>query len=47
MTSATEWLSEARWEGADLRRLVEEELLAFSLGEPAPRDEEQDDDQDQ
>jgi len=28
-------LSEARWEGADLRRLVEEELLAFSLGEAA------------
>lgn len=26
-------LSEARWSGADLRRLVEEELLAFSLGE--------------
>jgi PAS domain S-box-containing protein len=30
---AHQLLSEARWEGADLRRLVEEELLAFSLGE--------------
>ncbi|HEY2357053.1 MAG TPA: PAS domain-containing protein [Phenylobacterium sp.] len=29
---AHQLLSEARWEGADLRRLVEEELLAFSLG---------------
>ncbi|HEY0434993.1 MAG TPA: hypothetical protein VGC92_00020 [Phenylobacterium sp.] len=28
-------MSEARWQGADLRRLVEEELLAFSLGEAA------------
>ena len=32
---AHQLLSEARWEGADLRRLVEEELLAFSLGEAA------------
>lgn len=30
---AHQLLAEARWEGADLRRLVEEELLAFSLGE--------------
>ncbi|MBS0333493.1 MAG: PAS domain-containing protein [Proteobacteria bacterium] len=30
---AHQLLSEARWEGADLRRLVEEELLVFSLGE--------------
>ena len=30
---AHQLLSEARWQGADLRRLVEEELLAFSLGE--------------
>jgi PAS domain S-box-containing protein len=32
---AHQLLSEARWEGADLRRLVVEELLAFSLGEAA------------
>ena len=32
---AHQLLAEARWEGADLRRLVEEELLAFSLGEVA------------
>jgi PAS domain S-box-containing protein len=32
---AHQLLSEARWEGADLRRLVEEELLAFRLGEAA------------
>jgi PAS domain S-box-containing protein len=32
---AHQLLSEARWESADLRRLVEEELLAFSLGEAA------------
>ena len=32
---AHQLLSEARWEGADLRRLVQEELLAFSLGEAA------------
>jgi PAS domain S-box-containing protein len=32
---AHQLLSEARWEGADLRRLVEEELLAFSLGAAA------------
>ena len=32
---AHQLLAEARWEGADLRRLVEEELLAFSLGEAA------------
>jgi PAS domain S-box-containing protein len=32
---AHQLLSEARWQGADLRRLVEEELLAFSLGEAA------------
>jgi len=30
---AHQLLSEARWQGADLRRLVVEELLAFSLGE--------------
>jgi PAS domain S-box-containing protein len=28
-------LSEARWRGADLRRLVTEELMAFTLGETA------------
>jgi PAS domain S-box-containing protein len=33
LARAHQLLSEARWEGADLRRLVEEELLAFSLGE--------------
>ncbi len=32
---AHQLLSETRWVGADLRRLVEEELLAFSLGEAA------------
>jgi PAS domain S-box-containing protein len=32
LARAHQLLSEARWEGADLRRLVEEELLAFSLG---------------
>jgi PAS domain S-box-containing protein len=32
---AHQLLSDARWQGADLRRLVEEELLAFSLGEAA------------
>jgi PAS domain S-box-containing protein len=35
LARAHQLLSEARWEGADLRRLVEEELLAFSLGEAA------------
>ena len=30
---AHQLLSEARWEGADLRRLVDEELLGFSLGD--------------
>lgn len=33
LARAHQLLAEARWEGADLRRLVEEELLAFSLGE--------------
>ena len=33
LARAHQLLSEARWQGADLRRLVEEELLAFSLGE--------------
>ncbi|MCR5875061.1 PAS domain-containing protein [Phenylobacterium sp. J426] len=32
LARAHQLLSETRWEGADLRRLVEEELLAFSLG---------------
>jgi PAS domain S-box-containing protein len=32
---AHQLLSAARWQGADLRRLVVEELLAFSLGESA------------
>ena len=32
---AHQLLSEARWEGADLKRLVEEELLAFGLGDAA------------
>lgn len=31
---AHQLLSQARWEGADLRRLVEEELAAFNLGQP-------------
>ncbi|MCR5881028.1 PAS domain-containing protein [Phenylobacterium sp. J367] len=35
LARAHQLLAEARWEGADLRRLVEEELLAFSLGETA------------
>lgn len=35
LARAHQLLAEARWEGADLRRLVEEELLAFSLGEAA------------
>jgi two-component sensor histidine kinase len=30
---AHQLLSQARWSGADLRRLVEEELLSFSLGD--------------
>ncbi|WP_374470048.1 PAS domain-containing protein [Phenylobacterium sp.] len=33
LARAHQLLAAARWEGADLRRLVEEELLAFSLGE--------------
>jgi PAS domain S-box-containing protein len=32
LARAHQLLAETRWEGADLRRLVEEELLAFSLG---------------
>jgi PAS domain S-box-containing protein len=36
LARAHQLLSVARWEGADLRRLVEEELLAFSLGEAGP-----------
>lgn len=32
---AHQLLSAARWEGADLRRIVEEELLAFGLGQDA------------
>ncbi|MGA0607292.1 PAS domain-containing protein [Phenylobacterium sp. VNQ135] len=35
LARAHQLLSEARWDGADLRRLVEEELLAFSLGDAA------------
>jgi PAS domain S-box-containing protein len=33
LARAHQLLAQARWEGADLRRLVEEELLAFSLGD--------------
>jgi PAS domain S-box-containing protein len=33
LARAHQLLAHARWEGADLRRLVEEELLAFSLGD--------------
>jgi PAS domain S-box-containing protein len=33
LARAHQLLSESRWQGADLRRLVEEELLAFSLGD--------------
>jgi PAS domain S-box-containing protein len=33
LARAHQLLARARWEGADLRRLVEEELLAFSLGD--------------
>ncbi|HEY8616314.1 PAS domain-containing protein [Phenylobacterium sp.] len=33
LARAHQLLADARWEGADLRTLVEEELLAFSLGE--------------
>lgn len=35
LARAHQLLSETRWQGADLRRLVEEELLAFSLGAAA------------
>jgi PAS domain S-box-containing protein len=35
LARAHQLLADARWDGADLRRLVEEELLAFSLGEAA------------
>jgi PAS domain S-box-containing protein len=35
LARAHQLLSQARWEGADLRRLVSEELLAFSLGDDA------------
>lgn len=35
LARAHQLLAQARWEGADLRRLVEEELLAFSLGDEA------------
>jgi PAS domain S-box-containing protein len=35
LARAHQLLSETRWDGADLRRLVEEELLAFSLGAAA------------
>ncbi len=33
LARAHQLLAETRWEGADLRRLVEEELLAFTLGD--------------
>jgi two-component sensor histidine kinase len=33
LARAHQLLAKARWEGADLRRLVEEELLPFSLGD--------------
>jgi PAS domain S-box-containing protein len=33
---ANQLLSEGRWQGADLRRLVEEELMVFGLGEGSP-----------
>jgi PAS domain S-box-containing protein len=36
LARAHQLLSAARWQGADLRRLVEEELLAFSLGKVSP-----------
>jgi two-component sensor histidine kinase len=35
LARAHQQLAQARWEGADLRRLVEEELLAFSIGDEA------------
>jgi len=35
LARAHQLLANARWEGADLRRLVEEELLPFSLGDEA------------
>jgi PAS domain S-box-containing protein len=35
LARAHQLLAHGRWEGADLRRLVEEELLAFSLGDEA------------
>jgi PAS domain S-box-containing protein len=35
LARAHQLLAKARWEGADLRRLVEEELLAFRLGDEA------------
>jgi PAS domain S-box-containing protein len=35
LARAHQLLAKARWEGADLRRLVEEELLPFSLGDEA------------
>jgi PAS domain S-box-containing protein len=35
LARAHQLLAAARWQGADLRRLVQEELLAFSLGEAA------------
>jgi PAS domain S-box-containing protein len=37
LARAHQLLSDTRWSGADLRRLVEEEMLAFSLGEVADR----------
>lgn len=35
LARAHQLLSDTRWEGADLRRLVQEELLAYTLGEAA------------
>ena len=35
LARAHQLLAKARWEGADLRRLVEEELLVFSFGDEA------------
>jgi PAS domain S-box-containing protein len=34
LARAHQLLSDARWRGADLRRLIEEELLPYTLGEP-------------
>jgi two-component sensor histidine kinase len=34
LARAHELLASARWRGADLRRLIEEELLPYTLGEP-------------